>query len=451
MPSTSYAPPLSSVTETAQRAVAKARFSSYGRSAFGGPRLPLPIDFDTHAPEIALVTYQAFRVLTHTLQRHGTVPPVTATLVLLNSLVFLKPGGVLFGDVCLNPYAVLHLNQMERLVTSAFVHRDLFHLVGNMAGLVQDGSELESREGSSRFLKRAVWSLGLSQACLVFLSALERKIRGRGGANAVGNWFADAGKAFDANVLGLSGTSPGSNQGRRVVTTNPATLPFYTSGVVGFSGVNYALKVAACCGRPHDSCVMVFGLIPVPSRYSVWADLFVNTLISPSSGTFAAHFAGCCAGLLTVYVPKMFTRGMGMRGVGRRLGGDASASRLVRDAGARGSSRGTGGGSFGGSGGSFRGTGNRLGGNDTAIRPSNTSDSKKKGKQLSIVKMVLAPFGALRRAASEGTPLLTHAVFAVGCVLCQQIMTRHLPNGLLSTNAVRSLPLVFEKAVSGRF
>ena len=73
----------------------------------------MPIDFDTHAPEIALVTYQAFRVLTHTLQRHGTVPPVTATLALLNSLFFLKLGGLLFGEVCLNPYSVLHLNQVE--------------------------------------------------------------------------------------------------------------------------------------------------------------------------------------------------------------------------------------------------------------------------------------------------------------------------------------------------
>jgi len=46
-----------------------------------------------------------------------------------------QPGGVLFGDVCLNPYAVLHMNQLERVVTSAFVHRDLFHLLNNMTGL----------------------------------------------------------------------------------------------------------------------------------------------------------------------------------------------------------------------------------------------------------------------------------------------------------------------------
>jgi membrane associated rhomboid family serine protease len=46
-----------------------------------------------------------------------------------------QPDGVAFGEVCLNPYAVLHLRQLNRVVTSAFVHRDLFHLLANMTGV----------------------------------------------------------------------------------------------------------------------------------------------------------------------------------------------------------------------------------------------------------------------------------------------------------------------------
>lgn len=439
MPSTSYASPVSSITDSAERAVANARFSSMGRR-FAGPRLPLPLDFDTHAPEIALVTYQAAKVLMHTLERHGTIPPVTLSLVLLNTGVFLKPNGVLFGDVCLNPYAVLHLNQLERLVTSAFVHRDLFHLIGNMSGLVADGAELEQREGTTKFVKRVIASLGFSQLCLVSLSSLERKIRGRGGANAISNWFADAGAAFDRNLgLDTGVTQIDSIYPKRRVN-NPATLPFYTSGVIGFSGVNYALKVAACESRPFNSFVLVFGIFPVPSRFSFWADLAVNTLISPSSGTFAAHFAGCVAGLITVYVPKMVKRGMGMQraGKGRRLGGvESNQSRLVQGNG--------GGGSF---------SGNRLGGGDpsSANRSSNThaqNPSSSRRKRPSIGKLLLAPFGAIKRAAQEGTPLVVHASFAIGCVLLQQILTRHAPGGLLSTKFVKSLPLVLEKAVRG--
>lgn len=69
-----------------------------------------------------------------------------------------------FGDVCLNPYAVIHLRQLDRVVKSAFVHRDLFHLLANMTGVIQDGSYLESREGAATFLTRTAVLLALSQA-----------------------------------------------------------------------------------------------------------------------------------------------------------------------------------------------------------------------------------------------------------------------------------------------
>jgi membrane associated rhomboid family serine protease len=327
MPGAPYASPVSSLTDTAERAVANARFSSVGRRIAAGPNLPLPLDLETHAPEIALVTWQALGVVRGVLERNGgVIPPATLSLVLLNAGVFLKPGGVWFGDVCLNPYAVLHMNQLDRVVKSAFVHRDLFHLVGNMSSLAQDGSDLESIEGSRAFLKRVILALTLSQFTLVGLSSLERKLRGRGGAGALDRWLADAGKAFDRN-FGLDTDSNGvpitltGGYGRR--PRNPATLPFYTSGVIGFSGVNYALKVAACDKKPRDRVALVFGLVPVPARFAFWADLCVNTLISPSSGTFAAHFAGCLAGLITVYAPKM------VRGGARARGARAQARRSL--------------------------------------------------------------------------------------------------------------------------
>jgi membrane associated rhomboid family serine protease len=463
MPAGSYASPVSSLTDTAERAVANARFSSVGRR-LAGPKLPLPLDLDAHAPEIALVTWQALGVVRRALERNGgAVPPVTLALVCVNAGVFFKPDGVWFGDVCLNPYAVLHLNQLERLVTSAFVHRDAFHLIGNMAGLVQDGTDLEATEGSKKFLKRFVVALAASQLTLVGLSSLERKVRGRGGAGAVDKWLKDAGKAFDRN-FGLDADANGVPYSlSRTRVRNPALLPFYTSGVIGFSGVNYALKVAACDKKPRDAITLLFGLVPVPARFAFWADLCVNTLISPSSGTFAAHFAGCLAGLITVYVPKMARRGVGMRGRGRRLGGrylrgDERAgetrenarppvSRLVGSSGS-GSSRPVG---------TSTGGGRRLGtraeheaGVDSANeRPRNATRTTDRGGRVrrSIAKFLLAPFAALQRAAAEGAPLVVHAGFAVGCVVLQQVMARHAPGGILSTRVVRTLPLVLERSL----
>lgn len=71
------------------------------------------------------------------------------------------------------------------------------------------------------------------------LSYSERKLAGygRGGASS---WLTDA----------LSGVS-----GRRYAVGGAEMLPFYNSGVVGFSGVNYALKVVACHRRQANSLV----------------------------------------------------------------------------------------------------------------------------------------------------------------------------------------------------
>ena len=409
--------------------------------------MPLPLDLETHAPEIALVTWQALGVVRGVLERNGgVIPPATLSLVLLNAGVFLKPGGVWFGDVCLNPYAVLHMNQLDRVVKSAFVHRDLFHLVGNMSSLAQDGSDLESIEGSRAFLKRVILALTLSQFTLVGLSSLERKLRGRGGAGALDRWLADAGKAFDRN-FGLDTDSNGvpitltGGYGRR--PRNPATLPFYTSGVIGFSGVNYALKVAACDKKPRDRVALVFGLVPVPARFAFWADLCVNTLISPSSGTFAAHFAGCLAGLITVYAPKMARGGAGMRaaGRGRRLGGrdlrggEVSISR-EGDAAWRPVSR-------------LVASSDSSAGQSVSRRVPARASNARPRRNASVAKLLLAPVAALRRAAQEGAPLAVHAGFAVGCVLLQQIMARHAPEGILSTRVVRALPLVLERSLRG--
>ncbi|EEH51120.1 uncharacterized protein MICPUCDRAFT_54609 [Micromonas pusilla CCMP1545] len=209
-----------------------------------------------------------------------------------------QPGGVLFGDVCLNPYAVLHMNQLERVVTSAFVHRDLFHLLNNMTGLgafsvfshctVEDGSYVESRDGVGSFLAQTALLLVLSQGALVTLSWAERKLTGRGGSRGASGWIDDA-------LGGLTTTTTTTT--RRSGGGGAETLPFYSSGVVGFSGVNYALKVVASHRRPLGSRVLLLGVLPVPARYSFWCELALNTLLMPSSGTFAAHFAGCVAGL----------------------------------------------------------------------------------------------------------------------------------------------------------
>lgn len=71
------------------------------------------------------------------------------------------------------------------------------------------------------------------------LSYWERKLAGYGKGGA-SSWLTDA-------LSEVSG-------GRRPVR-GAEMLPFYTSGVVGFSGVNYALKVVACHRRQANTFV----------------------------------------------------------------------------------------------------------------------------------------------------------------------------------------------------
>ena len=416
MPMSPYASPASAITDAAERTLANARFSVVGRRFASGPRLPLPIDLDAHGVELAFVTFQALRALRRAQGSDtGAVPPVTLAILLANAAVFLKPGGVAFGDVCLNPYAVVRLKQTERLVTSAFVHRDVFHFLNNMTGVVSDGGEIERNEGSASFARRVCVLFALSQVTLVGLSATGR--RPERGSNA----------AFETSRNGARSWESWKS---------PVGVPFYSSGVVGFSGVNYALKAYASERRPRGSVVWIVGTVPAPARFAFWADLAVNTVFNPSGGTFAAHFAGCLAGLATVYVPKMFRGGFRTRGAGRgrRLGGrdfrDFRDSRDFRDF--RDPLRERRGGAA-----ATPGKPRRVGSGNDPEDASRTAPSRmresvtKKSFGQAAYETFLSSLSAFRRAASLGSPLAVHGACAVGCLLLQQVMARNAPGGVL--------------------
>ncbi len=424
------AAPVSTLTDAAERGIARARFSSLGRR-YLGPRLPRrqSLDDAARSPELMYALFVSAKTFARVLDAYGTIPPGTLAIVAANVAVFSLPDGVAFGDVCLNPYAVIHLNQLERLVTSAFVHVDAFHLLSNMQGVLQDGSFLESLDGTPRFLARVATLLGLSQCALVGLSWAERRLYQTGGSTRADAWLDDAVDRVSKYAHG--GNSPGYHV-PIVGTSSPSSghelLPFYNSGVVGFSGVNFALKVAAAHRRPANSVVLVGGIAPVPARYSAWFELALGTLIVPSAGTFAAHFAGTIAGLIAAYAPRVSGFGVlgstigggrnrAYRGRGHRLGG-----RYLRD-----DDPGVGGaggrdGRDGRNGRDGR-DGRRLGGGDPR-RPGPTWFAR-------AWRVACAPFARLEAAVAEGAPLLVHGAFALACLALQRTMSRNCPEGLL--------------------
>jgi membrane associated rhomboid family serine protease len=81
------------------------------------------------------------------------VPPVTRNLVIANFVVFLVE--MALGDAAIEPFALWPLGAQFmpwQLVTYAFLHAGVPHILFNMLGLYSFGSDLERVWGPRRFL-----------------------------------------------------------------------------------------------------------------------------------------------------------------------------------------------------------------------------------------------------------------------------------------------------------
>ena len=82
-----------------------------------------------------------------------SMPPVTQTLIILNVVAFLLDS--LLGDALTAPLALWPLGSYFmpwQIVTYAFMHANLSHLLFNMFGVFMFGSDLERVWGSRRYL-----------------------------------------------------------------------------------------------------------------------------------------------------------------------------------------------------------------------------------------------------------------------------------------------------------
>lgn len=204
-------------------------------------------------------------LLLHQILATPNKPPVTLLIIMANVLLFLRPAELPFRvpaleTVCLNPHAVLHQGQWSRLLWSPLIHSDELHLYYNMASFLWKGSQLEPRLGAIPF------------AMLVGELALV----------ANGIYVALAVSALPNN---------------------------YTSCVVGFSSVLFALKVILTHNAPGWS--RIWG-ISIPTKYSAWLELVGAQLLIPNV-SFWGHVSGIVAGLLHVHVIQTFMSRLGTR------------------------------------------------------------------------------------------------------------------------------------------
>lgn len=184
-------------------------------------------------------------------------PPVTAALVLGNTLVYLRKPDVIdallptIDQVFFNPYLILKYKDLKRFFLSPFYHLDDSHLVFNMLSLIWKGIQLESSMGSSEFASMIATLVAMSQGMTLIL------------AKSLSVFF----NYEDA---------------------------YYNEYAAGFSGVLFAMKVVL--NSQSDNYTHVQGF-RVPSRFAAWAELIIVQMFTPGV-SFLGHLGGILAGVL---------------------------------------------------------------------------------------------------------------------------------------------------------
>jgi len=200
----------------------------------------------------------------------GRVMPVTATLIAVNVVAYLaasargrRDANILrFGQ---SPYAIARSHEYYRLLTGAFLHVSLTHLLFNMVALLLVGSPLEAALGRIRFVALyLVAALGGSVCSYLFGNPRVVSV-GASGA-----------------VFGLFGAFFVVARARRADT----------SGILVLIGINLALSFAdhAIDWRDHVGGLVVGGIVgglfvfaarrpPAQRRVMEWAGVAATVVV----------------------------------------------------------------------------------------------------------------------------------------------------------------------------
>ncbi|ETV80899.1 hypothetical protein, variant 1 [Aphanomyces astaci] len=190
-------------------------------------------------------------------------PPVTLALMGGMAALFLykgQPGVPTARRYALCPDLIVEQFEWPRLIVSAFLHADEWHLYNNMASFLWKGVHLEFRVGSEQFATMVALLLVLSHML------------------AVGAAYVLAYALDDSS--------------------------FIHQCSIGFSAVLFALKVVLNQSSPAYTNILG---IPVHTKYAAWVELAYLHYFVPGS-SFVGHLAGICAGYLYVAAQPAFAR-----------------------------------------------------------------------------------------------------------------------------------------------
>ncbi|XP_077226826.1 rhomboid-like protein 14, mitochondrial [Tasmannia lanceolata] len=196
--------------------------------------------------------------------RQERKPPVTAGLLITNTLIYLRPAFLnnilpALDEVWFNPHLIVKNQDLRRFLLSAFYHMGEPHLVYNMLSLLWKGIQLENSMGSIEFACMVAELLAMSQGITLVL--------------AKGLLLFDYDRAY------------------------------YSEYSVGFSGVLFGMKVVL--NSLSDNYTSVHGVI-VPTRHAAWVELILIQLCVPGV-SFLSHLGGILAGLIYLRLRRSYS------------------------------------------------------------------------------------------------------------------------------------------------
>lgn len=188
------------------------------------------------------------------IQRLERKPPITLFFMAFMAALFffdreLWPGG-LSGPFALCPHAILWDGQWMRLIVSAFIHADQWHLYHNMSSLLWKGMQLEFKLGPEKYLKLLLFSLVGSHGLYLIIS-----------------WA--------------------------LAEYTPYTGSYYGCAV-GFSAILFSMKMVLNYNAP--SMTSIYG-IRLPTKYAAWLELVICHYLIPQS-SFLGHMCGVVTGYM---------------------------------------------------------------------------------------------------------------------------------------------------------
>ncbi|KAH0451795.1 hypothetical protein IEQ34_019094 [Dendrobium chrysotoxum] len=192
-------------------------------------------------------------------------PPVTAGLILANTLIYLRPGALdrllpTIDEVWFNPHLIVKYGDLRRFFLSAFYHMGESHLVYNMMSLLWKGIQLETSMGSVEFASMVAALLGLSQGITLILA-------------------------------------------KSLLLFFDYETAYYNQYAVGFSGVLFAMKVVL--NSESDDLTSLNGVL-VPARHAAWVELILIQLFVPGV-SFLGHLGGILAGLVYLKLRRSYS------------------------------------------------------------------------------------------------------------------------------------------------